>query len=259
MMEIHHMSGAGNTFLVLDARDQGLDLSRMATELCKPHRVDGLMAIDHSETADFRLHFYNADGSRGEMCGNGSRCICRYAYEHGLAGEHMTVQTDAGIVTGWRIDECHYRVALNLPGVLDLNRKDNIAYVELGSPGVPHAVMELPDLKWDMAEKLRRQMRDLRYDPAFPKGANVNFYAWVDESTVRLLTYERGVEDFTLACGTGSASTAVVLWLKGQLPTGQLTVESQGGDLKIQIEGTDRMITQLLLEGPSEILDTFTW
>ena len=259
MMEILHMSGAGNTFLVLDARDKELDLFRTAKDLCKPHKTDGLMAVDRSAVADFRLHFYNADGSRGEMCGNGSRCICRYAYEHGLAGAHMTVETDAGIVTGWRIDESHYRVELNLPGVLDFHRKENIAYVELGSPGVPHAVMEMPNLRWDMAEDLRQQMRDLRYDSAFPKGANVNFYAWVDESTVRLLTYERGVEDFTLACGTGSASTAVILWLTGQLPQGQLTVKNRGGDLRIQIAGTDTAVTRLLLEGPTEILDIFTW
>ena len=259
MMEVLHMSGAGNTFLVLDARGKELNLSRIAKELCKLHKADGLMAVDHSEVADFRLHFYNADGSRGEMCGNGSRCICRYAYEHGLAGVHMTVQTDAGIVMSQRLDESHYRVVLNLPGVVDLNRKENIAYVELGTPGVPHAVMELPGLQWGMAQALEEQMRHLRYDPAFPKGANVNFYTWVDDSCIRLLTYERGVEDFTLACGTGSASTAVVLWLKGQLPQGQLTVKNRGGDLKIRIEGTGRAVTWLLLEGPTEILDKFTW
>ena len=244
---------------MLDARGKELNLSRIAKELCKLHKADGLMAVDHSEVADFRLHFYNADGSRGEMCGNGSRCICRYAYEHGLAGVHMTVQTDAGIVMSQRLDESHYRVVLNLPSVVDLNRKENIAYVELGTPGVPHAVMELPGLQWGMGKALEEQMRHLRYDPAFPKGANVNFYTWVDDSCIRLLTYERGVEDFTLACGTGSASAAVVLWLKGQLPQGQLTVKNRGGDLKIRIEGTGRTVTRLLLEGPTEILDKFTW
>lgn len=258
-MTILHMSGAGNTFLVLDARGQALDLSRMAKELCKLHDTDGLMALDHSGIADFRLHFYNADGSRGEMCGNGSRCICRYAYDHGIAGAHMTVETDAGIVTGQRIDKNHYRVALNPPGVLDLNRKDSIAYVELGTPGVPHAVMELPGLQWDMADALRPMMKALRYDLAFPKGANVNFYSRLDDTTVRLLTYERGVEDYTLACGTGSASTAVVLWATGALPGGQLTVKNRGGDLKISIEGHQSNVTQLLLEGPTEILDRFTW
>ena len=258
-MQIFHMSCARNTFLVLDVRDANLDLSSTAIELCKPHKADGLMAIDRSDIADLRLHFYNADGFRGEMCGNGSRCVCRYAYDHGLAGEYLTVETDAGIITGQRMDESRYRVALNLPGILNLNRKENIAYVELGNPGIPHAVMEHPGLQWEMAESLRCRMRSLRFDPAFPKGANINFYTWLDDSTIRLLTYERGVENYTQACGTGSASTAVVLWLKGQLPTGQLTVKNQGGDLKIQIAGTEGIITQLLLEGPTDILDIFTW
>ena len=256
-MQALHMSGAGNTFLVLDARGKTLDLSRMATELCKLYKTDGLMALDHSQSADFKLHFYNADGSRGEMCGNGSRCVCRFAYERGIAGERMVIETDAGQVTGLRISESCYRVELSLPGVLDLHRKDNIAYVELGSPGVPHAVMEKPGLQWDMAELLRPQMRHLRYDPAFPKGANVNLYSRLDDTTVRLLTYERGVENYTLSCGTGSASTAVVLWARGQLPGGQLTVQNPGGDLKITVEGHHSAVARLLLEGPAEILDIY--
>ena len=87
-----------------------------------------------------RCIFYNADGTRGEMCGNGARCICRFAYDQRLVGEQMRFKTLAGPVEGWRVDENQYRVALNLPSVLDLNRKDDVAYVELGNPGVPHAV-----------------------------------------------------------------------------------------------------------------------
>ena len=96
--------------------------------------------------------------------------------------------------------------------------------------------------------------RALRYDPAFPKGANANLYARLDENTVRILTFERGVEDYTLACGTGSASTAVVLWLKGEVPTGHLTVKNPGGDLGITIEGRDDTVEKLMLEGPTEVV-----
>ena len=88
------------------------------------------MAVGRSEVADFRLHFYNSDGSRGEMCGNGARCICKFAYDHGIAGEAMTVQTDAGLVPGWRISENLYRIHLNNPSILDLGRKGDIAYAE---------------------------------------------------------------------------------------------------------------------------------
>ena len=86
-MQCWHMSGAGNDFMVIDARGLTLDFEKMAKELCALSGADGFMAVDHSEKADFKLHFYNSDGSRGEMCGNGSRCICRFAYDHGIAGE----------------------------------------------------------------------------------------------------------------------------------------------------------------------------
>ena len=139
-MNVWYMNGAGNDFMVMDARDKQLDFSALALELCKLAGADGFMAVDHSDVADFRLHFYNSDGSRGEMCGNGARCICRFAHDTGLVGDTMVVQTDAGLVPGQRLDESTYRVRLNNPGILDLNRKGDIAYVELGNPGVPHAV-----------------------------------------------------------------------------------------------------------------------
>ena len=256
-MNVWYMSGAGNDFMVIDARGKQLDFSPLAMELCKLTGADGFMAVDHSEIADFKLHFYNSDGSRGEMCGNGSRCICRFAYDHGIAGENMTLETDAGIVHGKRLSEDQYLVKLNNPGILDLERKGAIAYVELGDPGVPHAVMEIPGLHWEMADLLLEQARQLRFDPAFPKGANVNLYTWLDENTIRILTFERGVEDYTLACGTGSASTAVVLWLKGKCPTGKLTVKNKGGDLTVTIEGSQGQVTALWLEGPAEVVKIY--
>ena len=248
-MRILHMNGAGNDFAVVDARGQKLDFGALALELCKLTGADGFMAVDDSEIADFKLHFYNADGSRGEMCGNGARCICRFAFDNGIAGETMTVETDAGLVEGKRLTESQYLVKLNEPSVVDLNRKGDIAYVELGDPGVPHAVQEVRQLRFAMAERLREYAKGLRYDPAFPKGANINFYTWTGENSVRIMTYERGVEGYTLACGTGSASTAVVLSKKGLLPGGELTLENRGGTLKVSIGENG-----IYLEGPTELV-----
>ena len=252
-MKVYYMNGAGNDFMVIDARGQNLDFENLALKLCKLTGADGFMAVDHSEIADFKLHFYNADGSRGEMCGNGARCICRFAYDHGIAGDSMTVETDAGLVPGWRIDENQYRVKLNNPGVLDLNRKGSIAYVELGNPGVPHAVAEYDGDLWADADAIWDHMRVLRYDPAFPKGANVNFYQVIGENEVRVLTYERGVEDFTLACGTGTGSVACVLWKQGLLPGGHLTAHNPGGTLSVTLRGKDGCVEELFLEGPTQI------
>ena len=256
-MKLYHMSGAGNDFMVMDARGMELDFSALAVKLCEKYGTDGFMAVDNSEIADFRLHFYNSDGSRGEMCGNGARCICKFAHDLGIAGETMTVQADAGIVCGWRVSENRYRVKLNNPGVVDLQRKENAAYVELGDPGIPHSVTHIPGLSFDRKEELREMAKAMRFDPAFHKGVNANLYDWLDETTVRILTYERGVEDYTLACGTGSGSTAVVLWLQGKVPGGVLNLQNQGGLLTVTISGENGKVDSLLLEGPAETLGIY--
>ena len=253
-MNVWYMSGAGNDFMVIDARGLDPEFGALAKALCKISGADGFMAVDRSMVADFKLHFYNSDGSRGEMCGNGARCICKYAFDHGLAGETMTVETDAGLVMGWRLGENRYRVKLNDPGVLDLRRRPDAAYVELGTPGVPHSVTEIPDLEWSFADGLREKAKILRFAPEFPKGVNVNFYAWLDEQTVRVLTYERGVEDYTLACGTGCGSIASVLWTRGELPQGKLTCLNRGGALTVTIGGENGQIRSILLEGPAELV-----
>lgn len=252
-MQVYYMNGAGNDFMVLDARGKQLDFPRLAVEYCRITGADGFMAVDYSDCADFRLHFYNSDGTRGEMCGNGARCICRFAYDRGIAGEHMLVQTDAGLVPGWRLDENQYRVQLNNPSILDLNRMEEAAYVELGNPGVPHAVAPYQGDLWGDREALRPRMEALRHHPAFPKGANINFYQLLSEGEVRILTFERGVEDYTLACGTGCGSTACVLWKQGKLPGGVPTAHNRGGTLKVTVSAQDGVVSSLMLEGPTQV------
>ena len=248
-MKVWHMSGAGNDFVVLDGRDLQLDCKTLAIDLCARFHTDGFLAVDRSEIADFKLHFYNPDGLRGEMCGNGARCVCKFAYDNGIAGDTMRVETDAGMVYGWRLGENQYRIRLNNPGAVDLHRLPDTAYIELGDPGVPHSVTLCPALDWEQKDSLKAEFLAIRHNPAFPKGVNVNFYRRLTDSSVRILTFERGVEDFTLACGTGSASVAVALWLQGKLPEGHLTVENPGGTLEITLEGENGQINALYLEG----------
>ena len=257
-MNAWYMSGAGNDFMVIDARGLTLDFSRLALELCNLADCDGFMAVDVSDKADVKLHFYNADGSRGEMCGNGSRCVAKFAFDHGIAPENMTIETDAGLLTADRISENQYRVRLNNPGIVDLHRHGDMAYVELGDPGVPHGVYRYEGLDWQMRDALRERMRAERYAGFFPKGANVNYYDFLSEDRVRILTFERGVEDFTLACGTGSGSVAAVLWLTGKLPGGKVAVENPGGTLQFELEGTETEVTSILMTGPAEKVREYT-
>lgn len=169
----------------------------------------------------------------------------------------MTVETDAGIIYGWQLEENRYKVKLNNPGIYDPDRKPGVTYVELGKPGIPHGVAEIPQLTWQQAEDLRAYAKTLRYDPVFPKGINVNFYRFLADDRVRILTYERGVENYTLACGTGCGSTAVALFYQSKLPGKRLICENKGGELAVTVETDAQCITGLYLEGPAEIIKEY--
>ena len=118
-------------------------------------------------------------------------------------------------------------------------------------------IVEKKGLSWEDREDLREQAKTLRFDPVFPKGANVDFYDWVAENTVRVLSYERGVEDYTLACGTGCGALTAVLYMAGKLPEKKLTAINPGGTLHITVEAQGGLISGLLLEGPAEVLGEY--
>ncbi|MBO5555776.1 MAG: proline racemase family protein, partial [Oscillospiraceae bacterium] len=161
-MRFTKMHGAGNSFLLtrsLHGELRGEDLSVLARRLCGPEGpgADGLIVLVPAEDADFAMLFYNADGSRGEMCGNGARCLARYGVDQGLVRdpEAIRIRTTAGLVLGRRITEEQYRIRLNDPSLVDrravLLEGETVpcTYVELGDPGIPHAVTEVPMAAFD--------------------------------------------------------------------------------------------------------------
>lgn len=260
-MKFTKMHGAGNDFVIINTIEEKLDLYAaplLARTLCVRATgigADGLMLVAPAEgNADYRLLFYNADGSLGEMCGNGARCIARYGYEHGLAGETQRIETTAGLVTGERISQTLYRIRLNDPSVIDLHRAAegyDCAYIELGNPGIPHAVLIKND--WDKTpeNKLHELGRALRYSPAFPKGANVSFVRLTGENEIRAVTYERGVEDFTLACGTGCGSIVTALTLMGLISGKNVKVSMPGGELFVSLTRDGVTVHDVYLTGPT--------
>lgn len=267
-MKFWKMNGAGNDFLVLNNLEEHLpveQLPEIARTLCERRLsigADGLMVVDAPrEGGDYRMLFYNSDGSIGEMCGNGARCICRYGYENGLAGETQTVETTAGIVTGKRIDRRLYRVRLNDPTTIKLDAAVEVdgvryacSYVELGNPGLPHAVVPYHNLKNADENELRELGRAIRWHSSFPKGANVNFYEMAGEDHIFERTFERGVEDFTYACGTGTGSLVAVLTLQGKVSGHGVRVDMTGGQLLIDAEREGSRITALYLTGPTNVV-----
>lgn len=267
-MRFWKMNGAGNDFIILNNIQEGLPEEAfpiLARTLCAPHRslgADGFMVVQPAQgEGDFRMGFYNSDGSVGEMCGNGARCICRYGYETGLAGETQRVETTAGLVTGRRISRREYQVRLNDPTTISLQEELEAegktwpcAYVELGNPGLPHAVVPYPGLAGADPQALFRLGRALRNHPRFPKGANVNFYEITGPDQVLEKTYERGVEDFTLACGTGTGSVVTVLTLLGQVSGRRVKVTMAGGVLTVDVERAGDRVTGLYLTGPTNLV-----
>ena len=267
-MRFTKMNGAGNDFIILNNLQEHIPHDRfpqIARTLCHRHLsigADGLMVIDSPQQGgDYRMLFYNSDGSEGEMCGNGARCICRYGYENGLAGETQAVESPSGLVTGTRIDQRNYRIRLTDPSVIDLHRPVeargktwDCAYIELGDPGLPHAVVPYPGLAHADRTELLALGRTLRYSAAFPKGANVNFYDVNSPQAITELTYERGVEDFTYACGTGSGSTVLALTLMGKVSGQDVAVSVPGGTLRVTIDHDGGAVKAIWLTGPTNIV-----
>lgn len=268
VLKFWKMNGAGNDFLIVNNLEEHLPVScfpQMARTLCQRHLsigADGLMVVEAPTAGgDYKMLFYNSDGSIGEMCGNGARCICRYGCENGLAGETQTVETTAGIVTGQRIDRRLYRIRLNDPTTMLLDHPVEVdgvryacSYVELGDPGLPHAVVPYHNLKDADKNELRELGRKIRHHASFPKGANVNFYEITGEDEIYERTFERGVEDFTYACGTGTGSVVAVLTLTGKVSGQQVRVNMQGGQLMIDAERVYSHIASLYLTGPTNIV-----
>ncbi len=267
-MQFWKMNGAGNDFILINNLEEHLPeekLPQLARSLCQRHLsigADGLMVVDAPKAGgDYRMLFFNSDGSVGEMCGNGARCICRYGYEKGLAGEEQRVETTAGLVTGQRIDQRMYRIRLNDPTTVKLDYPVEVdgvrytcSYVELGDPGIPHAVVPYAGLRQADENELRELGRAIRWHSAFPKGANVNFYELIGEDQVYERTFERGVEDFTYACGTGTGSLVTVLTLQGKVSGRGVRVAMTGGELTVDIDRVHSHITNLYLTGPTNIV-----
>ncbi|MGN1306493.1 MAG: diaminopimelate epimerase [Faecousia sp.] len=255
-MTFYKYCGAGNDFVLLENFDRAIsetDYPKLAKQLCRRKfsvGADGLMILEAAEQGgDCKMRFYNNDGSTAEMCGNGARCICRHCHDRGLSGEIQRIETPAGMVVGTRVSEIQYRIRLNSPSVVKLQEVIDghvCDYLELGEPGIPHLVISA-----DLSEnrgKLREFARSLRHAAELPRGANVNLYELLGEDAVRLLTFERGVEDFTLACGTGTGATVAALTLRGLVSGEHVRVECEGGTLFVDVAvGSDE--TQIHLTG----------
>jgi len=211
------LSGSGNDFILVDNRNGRLSpeaLPETARRLCRRKfsvGADGLIAIEGSETADFRWQFFNADGSSAEMCGNGGRCAARFAAARGVAGERLCFETLAGTIHA-EVSGTRVKLQLPPPGEFEPDRELLLDPVPVRASclntGVPHAVVCVEDVDAVDVEALGSR---IRYHELFrPAGTNVDFIQRREGDRISMRTYERGVEGETLACGTGAVASACV-------------------------------------------------
>ncbi|EDP75627.1 diaminopimelate epimerase [Hydrogenivirga sp. 128-5-R1-1] len=230
-MDFAKLQGSGNDFILIDNRDGkvyrkieelGVCLKEFILKLCEPHRgvgADGLILIEEPEdnANDFRWQFFNSDGSEAEMCGNGSRCAVRFCYDLGIVDDRVSFETLAGVIRA-EVLEGGKRVKVQLtPPSEPLEKTLRVEGTDLEgvfiNTGVPHFVVPVKDIDKVDVKKLGRAIRF--HEEFQPKGTNVNFIEAVAEDTIKIRTYERGVESETLACGTGATAGAIVAYLKG--------------------------------------------
>jgi diaminopimelate epimerase len=260
MLRFIKMNGAGNDFVLMDNRASNVHLSRdQIAHLCDRHRgigADGILLLEKaSNRADFRMRYFNADGGEAEMCGNGARCFARFANKVAGAGDKISFETPAGIisaelngdlVTLQMTEPTDLRLKVRLPSV---SEKRTIHFI---NSGVPHVV--IPVSKVDQVD-VRREGAAIRYHEMFsPKGANVNFIEKRGANKVVVRTYERGVEDETLACGTGVVASALIFAATENV-NGPIGVLVRGGnELQVAFEKTGMQFKNVTLTGPADFV-----
>ena len=260
MLTFTKMNGAGNDFVMIDNRDLRHDLDKAAiARLCDRHRGvggDGLIAVEPAEGgADFRMRYYNSDGGEAEMCGNGARCFARYASRiAGKTGE-VRFETMAGVISAQLLGE-QVRLEMSAPHGLMLDQELMVngtpMLVHFLNTGVPHAVAIVEDA--DDVDVLATGSA-LRHHAHFaPKGANANFVEELDPQTIRVRTYERGVEGETLACGTGVVASALIFH-RTTGAASPVSVWVKGGDrLEVSWERDGDTFRDVTLTGPADFV-----
>jgi diaminopimelate epimerase len=260
IVEFTKMNGAGNDFVLIDNRQRNIKLTRdQIVRICHRQRgigADGLfLLVPSTGQADWAWEFYNSDGSTAEMCGNGARCFARFLQKKAGANGQTTFETGAGVIQAVFHGEC---VTVNLTPPRDLQlaqkviTKEGPLTVHSINTGVPHAIIFVADADKAMVQQLGHE---IRFHPNFaPKGTNVNFVQVLGKNSIRVRTYERGVEGETLACGTGVTAAALIS-ARVHGFTSPIRVQVQGGDLlEVSFKDQGSEFSDVRLSGPAEFV-----
>jgi diaminopimelate epimerase len=263
-IDFYKMSGSGNDFILVDNRAnliQAAVAPELARNLCRRKvsvGADGLILIENDDEVDFSWSFFNADGSEAEMCGNGGRCVARLANMLGICGSSLSFRTLAGIIraqVSGRLVKLQMTEPRDLRLDLELELNGQRFNTHFVNTGVPHTVFILDSPEILAQQEVVGQGRKVRYHSQFaPAGTNVNFVAALGGQALAIRTYERGVEDETLACGTGATAVALVAAAKG-IVRPPVDVHTKSGEtLTIYFDPKKALPQEVYLEGETRVI-----
>ncbi|RKU17052.1 diaminopimelate epimerase [Candidatus Poribacteria bacterium] len=257
------LSGAGNDFVIINNLNQVVDSAdsefmNFVTKICQRRMsvgADGVLLVEPTEDVDFRMRYFNADGGEVETCGNGARCISKFAYLNGIVSEQMQFLTNAGIYEAEIVDD-NVKVRMSDPTDIRINvplrLEDGVHNVGFANSGVPHVVFFVDDLETTDVFDLGQQTR---YHNDFkPAGTNANFICIHSQELIEIRTYERGVENETLACGTGSIASAIVSATLGKVKSPVSVKTASGVVLKIHFDLENDEAKNVYLEGDARVI-----
>ena len=259
MLRFTKMNGAGNDFVMIDNRAGDVRLQpEQIVRICDRHRgvgADGILLLEKgSNGADFRMRYYNRDGGEAEMCGNGARCFARFAKKVAGAPERISFQTPAGLI-GARLHGDLVTLNMSDPTDLRLNLRLQIdgedAVVHYINSGVPHVVV--PVARLDVVHVFTQGAAIRRHKKFSPQGANVNFIEKRGAQKILVRTYERGVEDETLACGTGVVASALIFAVTEKVDGPVSVTVRSGSELSVDFKRAGNQFRNVTLTGPAEI------
>jgi len=249
----------GNDFVIVDNRSSAIrGLAGFARRVCDRKRSvggDGLLVVERSRSADFRMRIFNPDGSEAEMCGNGSRCIALYAAARKIARARMRIETLAGMLDA-TVRRGVVKVKLTDPKDIKWNLCLMIHkcpyMVSFVNTGVPHTIHFVEDLDKVDVKNLGGHIR--YHDEFSPAGTNADFVKLSGKRTISVRTYERGVEDETLACGTGAVASAIIA-AEAEKMASPVTVETRSGEkLRVHFDRIDGQFKNAYLEGRATLV-----
>jgi diaminopimelate epimerase len=241
--------GTGNDFVMIDNRQNFFpkNNTKLIEQLC--HRrfgigADGLLLLENDNLTDFRMVYYNSDGNESSMCGNGGRCIVAFAKKLNIIDNQTSFIATDGLHHATILED--RTVSLQMKDVDEVKINPDYIFLNTGSPHHVTIVHDLP--KYDV----KTNGAKIRYSNLYGKaGSNVNFVSAKSASHFVLRTYERGVEDETLSCGTGATATAIAMHAIGKTKSNSIDLDVQGGKLKVSFEKNGEIYQNVVLTGPA--------